>query len=146
MPESYPFQKELLENDLYIEEDDYTEFTVTKLRSFSFKKYLAKICGEDETYGFSRKFFRFFEVEGGCRSVRYHYPLLSDGVYETSVKYFAEDKKKPVFIDRKLTIVHQGVWEEYPFGQLSKEVILRCVDRLRRGTFDWDAEPALFAA
>ena len=139
--ENCKIQKEQLASSLWIEEGDCTEFTVTRVPSLSFKNYLAKICGADETYGLSRSFCRPDKVELAWNSVIYHYPLLSDGVYETSVKYFEKDSTTPVFVDRNIVILYRGDWEVFPFAPFPKDLLLQYVKEIRRGTFDWFAMP-----
>ena len=124
------------EYDNLLEFYDEGEFTVKRIRDMRYRKYLARICGEDPVFGFRRKFLRYRSADIGSRNARYLYGDLPEGVYETSVRYYRPDEKKPVSVDRKICLLYNGDFYNYPYEALDRRTVLEYVDDIRDGTFN----------
>lgn len=104
------------------------EFNVKKLPNMRFKKYTARICGPDETYGLKRKFLWYTDCTNAFSRVFYNYGVLEDGLYETNVRYYNADDKEcvsPVLSDRRYTLIWDGLYIIFNSKDLSRDEILR---------------------
>ena len=122
--------------DNLLEIYDECEFSVKRVKDMRFKKYLARICGEDSVFGYRRKFIRYHDSFTQHGNVLYRYGDLPDGVYETSVKYFREGDEKPTDVDRKICLIVDGDFYNYPYKALDHSTVLEYVSSIRDGTFD----------
>lgn len=125
----------MYENDNELEIYDSCEFSIRSLKNTRFKKYLAKISGEDPFFGLARHFLSYQSVTRGGGNVRYKYGKVPDGVYETSVKYFDKDSNQPFITDRKLCLIWDGSCFNYNYSRFNKQEILGFVDAFASGGF-----------
>lgn len=104
---------------------DVCDFAVAIVHPYRFKKYIAKICGSDDVYGFARRFLRFTDRTVRNSHVTYSYGELPDGVYEASVKYYnPHESGTTIFRDRKILIVYREESTIIPYDSISKKEVL----------------------
>ncbi len=125
---------ETYDNSLWLY--DECEFSIKRIENMRFRKYLARICGEDAVFGLRRKFLRYHDVNVDRRNACYLYGDLPDGVYETSVRYYHPHENIPAAVDRKICIIFDGDSFNYPYGAFDRHTVLEYVDSIRNRTFD----------
>lgn len=115
---------------------DTCEFNVLRHRHFKFRKYMARICGSDPVYGLRRSFLRYTEKYVSYEYVYYNYGKLSDGVYETSVKYYdKKDETFPVCVVKKYMILYGEDYWNFTDKELDRKTILRMVEDIKSRCF-----------
>ncbi len=109
--------------------------------AFRFRKYMARICGEDDTFGLKRDFLRFKELEQYWGTIVYNYGALPDGVYEASVKYYNSKDDDSLFLrDRKIVILYDDDYRMFPYNSVPRENILEIVTAIDCGSYEMPPE------
>lgn len=104
--------------------------------AFRFRKYMARICGEDDVYGLKRKFLRFEVQEVAWGTIIYNYGALKNGVYEASVKYYNGINDDSLFLrDRNIVILYDDDYRMIPFNSVPKTTILEIVAAIECGAY-----------